>query len=50
MFIFDRQRRKEIDQLVEDYTATRSMPRREFLQKATAAGLSVSAASALLAA
>ena len=50
MFIFDRQKRNDIDQLVEDYTTTRSMPRREFLQKAMAAGLSVSAASALLAA
>ena len=50
MFIFDRQKRNDIDQLVEDYTTTRSMPRREFFQKATAAGLSVSAASALLAA
>ncbi|GHO46570.1 ABC transporter substrate-binding protein [Ktedonospora formicarum] len=49
MAIFNRQKRKDLDQLVENF-ATQSMPRREFLQKATAAGLSVSAASALLAA
>ncbi|GHO42246.1 hypothetical protein KSX_04090 [Ktedonospora formicarum] len=48
MFIFDRQKRNDINQLVEDDTITRGMSRREVFQKAMAAGLSVSAASALL--
>lgn len=50
MPVFDRQKRDELDRLVEDYTQHRHLTRREFIQRATAAGLSVSAASTLLAA
>jgi alpha-glucoside transport system substrate-binding protein len=50
MAIFDRRHRQELDTLVEEYVTQRNMPRREFLQRAMAAGMSVSAASALLAA
>ena len=48
MPIFDRQSRQDLDQLVEVYTTTNNINRRMFLKRATAAGLSVSAASALL--
>jgi alpha-glucoside transport system substrate-binding protein len=50
MPIFDRGNRQDLDQLVEEYTTTSNINRRQFLQRATAAGLSISAASALLAA
>lgn len=50
MPIYDRHDRKDIDQLVEEYTTTTNINRRQFLQRAMAAGLSLSAASALLAA
>src|ERR1700694_4421190 len=50
MPIYDRHDRKELDQLVEEYTTTSNINRRQFLQRAMAAGLSISAASALLAA
>lgn len=45
---FDRRNRQELDQLVEEYSTSNKMNRRQFLQRAMAAGLSVSAASALL--
>src|SRR5216683_6254406 len=48
MSIFDRRNRKDLDQLVEEFITTSRINRRQFLQRATAAGLSVSAASALL--
>ncbi|HLZ58712.1 MAG TPA: ABC transporter substrate-binding protein [Ktedonosporobacter sp.] len=47
---YNRRNRQELDSLVEEYTTRPAMSRRAFLQRATAAGLSVSAASALLAA
>src|SRR5579859_6208628 len=50
MSIFHRRHRQELDNLVEEYTTQQNVSRRAFLQRATAAGLSVSAASALLAA
>ncbi len=50
MAIFDRRSRQELDQLVEEYVTTNNINRRAFLKRATAAGLSVSSASALLAA
>ncbi len=50
MPIYDRHDRQELDKLVEEYTTTSNINRRQFLQRAMAAGLSVSAASALLAA
>src|SRR5260221_3017196 len=50
MPIFDRGNRQDLDQLVEEYTTNSNINRRQFLQRATAAGLSISAASALLAA
>lgn len=50
MAIFNTNYRRELDSLVEEYTTRGLMGRREFLRRATAAGLSVSAASALLAA
>ena len=50
MPIFDQRRRQELDQLVEEYVTTSSINRRQFLQRATAAGLSISGATALLAA
>ncbi|MBO0782343.1 MAG: carbohydrate ABC transporter substrate-binding protein [Ktedonobacteraceae bacterium] len=50
MFIFDRRRRQDLDNLVEEYTVHSTVTRREFLQRATATGLSLSAATALLAA
>lgn len=45
---FDRRNRQDLDQLVEQYTTTSRINRRQFLQRAMAAGLSVSAAGALL--
>lgn len=50
MPIYDRHDRQDIDQLVEEYITTTNINRRQFLKRATAAGLSFSAASALLAA
>jgi alpha-glucoside transport system substrate-binding protein len=50
MTILARRSRRDLDQLVEEYVTTNNVNRRQFLQRATAAGLSVSAASALLAA
>jgi alpha-glucoside transport system substrate-binding protein len=50
MPIYDRQNKKDLDQIVEDFTIHHSLSRREFMKRATAAGLSVSAAGALLAA
>jgi alpha-glucoside transport system substrate-binding protein len=47
---FSRRSRQDLDQLVEEYITTNNINRRQFVQRATAAGLSVSAASALLAA
>ncbi|HEY4386780.1 MAG TPA: extracellular solute-binding protein, partial [Ktedonobacteraceae bacterium] len=49
MPIFRQKQHMDLDQLVEEYSK-RPLPRREFLQRAMKAGLSVSAASALLAA
>ena len=49
MFIFQGQRRREIDRLLEAYAEHR-LDRRAFLRRAVAAGLSLSAASSLLAA
>ena len=48
MPIFDRRNRQDLDQLVEEFITTSKINRRQFLQRATAAGLSISAASALL--
>ncbi len=48
MPIFDRSNRRDLDQLVEEFITTSKINRRQFLQRATAAGLSISAASALL--
>ena len=45
---FDRRNRQDLDQLVEQYTTTSRINRRQFLHRAMAAGLSVSAAGALL--
>lgn len=45
---FDRRNRQDLDQLVEEFTTTSKINRRQFLKRATAAGLSLSAASALL--
>jgi alpha-glucoside transport system substrate-binding protein len=50
MPIYDRRNRRDLDQLVEEYITTCNINRRQFLQRATAAGLSISGASALLAA
>ena len=50
MPIFDRRNRRDLDQLVEEYITTNNINRRQFLQRAAAAGLSISGASALLAA
>lgn len=50
MPIYDRHDRRDLDQLVEEYITTCNINRRQFLQRATAAGLSISGASALLAA
>ncbi len=48
MPIFDRHNRRDLDQLVEEFITSTKVNRRQFLQRATAAGLSISAASALL--
>jgi alpha-glucoside transport system substrate-binding protein len=45
---FDRRNRQDLDQLVEEYVTTSKINRRQFLGRAMAAGLSVSAATALL--
>ncbi len=45
---FDRRNRQDLDQLVEQYVTTSKINRRQFLRRAMAAGLSVSAATALL--
>jgi alpha-glucoside transport system substrate-binding protein len=45
---FDRRNRRDLDQLVEEYITTNNINRRQFLQRATAAGLSISGAMALL--
>jgi alpha-glucoside transport system substrate-binding protein len=50
MPVYDRRNRRDLDQLVEEYITTNKINRRQFLQRATAAGLSISGASALLAA
>jgi alpha-glucoside transport system substrate-binding protein len=50
MPVYDRRNRRELDQLVEEYITTNNINRRQFLQRATALGLSISGASALLAA
>jgi alpha-glucoside transport system substrate-binding protein len=50
MPVYDRRNRRDLDQLVEEYITTTNINRRQFLQRATAAGLSISGASALLAA
>jgi alpha-glucoside transport system substrate-binding protein len=50
MPVYDRHNRRDLDQLVEEYITTNNINRRQFLQRATAAGLSISGASALLAA
>ncbi len=47
---YDRRNRRELDQLVEEYITTNNINRRQFIQRATALGLSLSGASALLAA
>jgi alpha-glucoside transport system substrate-binding protein len=47
--IYDRHQRSEVDQIVEEF-ARHGLSRREFLRRAVAAGLSVSAAATLLAA
>jgi alpha-glucoside transport system substrate-binding protein len=49
MDLYDRRDRVELDQLVEDY-AQQGLSRREFLRRAMATGLSLSAAVALLSA
>lgn len=48
MPIHDRQQRRQLDNLVETFTVHHTLSRREFIQRATAIGLSVSAAGALL--
>lgn len=50
MPIYDRHDRQDVDHLVEEYITTTNINRRQFMQRAMAAGLSFSAASALLAA
>ncbi len=50
MPIYDRHDRQDLDQLVEEYITTTNINRRQFMQRATAAGLSISGAAALLAA
>jgi alpha-glucoside transport system substrate-binding protein len=49
MPVYDRHQRKQLDQLVEDF-GQQKLGRREFMQRAFAVGLSVSAATTLLAA
>jgi alpha-glucoside transport system substrate-binding protein len=48
MPIFDRRNRRDLDQLVEEFITTNNINRRQFLQRAAAAGLSIGAASSLL--
>lgn len=48
MPIYDRQKRAQLDQLVEDFAVHSKLSRREFFQRAGMIGLSVSAAGALL--
>ncbi len=48
MPIFDRHQRNSLDQIVEEFTQHHTLNRREFMQRAMAAGLSVSAAATLL--
>lgn len=48
MPIYDRQKRNQLDKIVEDFTVHHKLSRREFFQRAGAIGLSVSAAGALL--
>lgn len=48
MSIYDRRNRQELDVLVEEYTTKHTVSRRQFLRRATATGLSLSAATALL--
>lgn len=48
MPIYDRQKRGQLDKLVEDFSVRHIVSRREFMQRAAAVGLSVSAAAALL--
>jgi alpha-glucoside transport system substrate-binding protein len=48
MPIYDRQKRNQLDRIVEDFTIHHKLSRREFMQRAGAIGLSVSAAGALL--
>jgi len=48
MPIFNHRNRQDLDQLVEEYVTTNNVNRRQFMQRATAVGLSISAASALL--
>lgn len=50
MPVYDHRNRRDLDQLVEEYVSTSKINRRQFLKRATAAGLSLSAASSLLAA
>src|SRR5437660_4032482 len=50
MPIFDRQQRKSLDQIVEEFTQHHTLTRREFIQRSMAVGLSASAATSLLAA
>jgi len=50
MPVFDRQQRKSLDELVEDFSQHHALTRREFVQRAMAVGLSASAAASLLAA
>ncbi|GHO88697.1 ABC transporter substrate-binding protein [Dictyobacter formicarum] len=49
MLVFDRRQRRQLDQLVEDAVGEH-IPRRQFLYRAMAAGLSINAATTLLAA
>ena len=49
MPVYDRHKREQLDQLVEDFSQHK-VGRREFMQRAVAVGLSVSAAGSLLAA
>src|SRR5579875_1642393 len=50
MPFYDRRNRRDLDQLVEEYVSTNKINRSQFLKRATAGGLSLSAASSLLAA
>lgn len=48
MPIYDRQKRHQLDHIVEDFTVHHRLSRREFMQRACAIGLSVGAAATLL--